>query len=229
MITRLFLAFTLSFFALQSVAQSQNQRSTISVSSSSEVLVPADLVQFSITISITDANADNAYNKHRERESFLANLLEDMDIDRDKITYDPIQIRPNRQRDGEIHTSTQQRINLELSDFDQLNSLQRTLIDNKFDNFSGRFTSSRTEEAEQEALRKAVEKAREDAEILADASGKALGDVHTIEYTTDRPVRTTIGPEMAMRVASDSASMSDFEQMIPVQKRVQVVFNLVRK
>jgi len=228
MTARLILTVLFTLFSLQLFAQTQNEsKPSITISSSAEVFVPVDIVYFNINISINDKEADNAFRTHKEREAYLARLLQEMEIDEDNIRYQPIAIRPNRQRDGEIHTNTSQRINVELSDLKQLNEMQRLLINNKFDNFSGNFSSTKIPEAEKLALEKAVEKAREDADILARASGKTLGQVRSIDYSSDRGFQTTMNAEMSLRIATDSPSMSDFAQTIPVEKRINIVFDLV--
>lgn len=227
---RILLTFLFTVSSIQLFAQTLNNNGDypkVTVSSSAEVHVPVDLVNFSINISINAEEADNAFRVHKERESYLARLLQDMDIKEENISYQPIAIRPNRQRDGEIYTNTNQRINVELSDLSQLNEMQRLLINNKFDNFSGSFSSTKIAEAEELALEKAVEKARHDAEILARASGKTLGPVTSIDYTAEIGFRTTMNAEMSMRIAQDSPSMSDFAQTIPVENRVNVVFALL--
>lgn len=225
---RLLLTIILALISLQLFAQSEKENEPqISISSSAEVYVPVDLVNFNINISINEVEADNAFQIHKEREAYLARLLNDLEIEEENISYQPITIRPNRQRDGEIHTTTNQRVDVELSDLDLLNEMQRLLINNKFDNFSGTFSSTKIGEAEELALEKAVEKARKDGEILAIASGKKLGPVKSIDYTTDIGYRTSMNEEMSMRMAQDSPSMSDFAQSIPVEKRINVVFELV--
>lgn len=229
---RLRILFTIlfTFSSLQLLAQSLNNNADypkITVSSSAEVYVPVDLVNFSINISISAVEADSAFRIHKERESYLARLLKDMEIDEENISYQPTAIRPNRQRDGKIHTITNQQVNVELSDLSQLNEMQRLLINNEFDNFSGSFSSTKIPEAEELALEKAVEKARHDAEILAGASGRTLGPVTSIDYTAEIGFRTTMNAEISMRMAQDSPSMSDFAQTIPVKKRVNVIFALI--
>ncbi|MEX0660989.1 MAG: SIMPL domain-containing protein [Balneolaceae bacterium] len=227
MIVRTLFTLILALISLQLFAQSHSDNSPkISISSSAEVYVPVDLVNFSINISISEIEADKAFQIHKEREAYLARLLTDMDIDEENISYQPIAIRPNRQRDEEIHTITNQRIDVELSDLSQLNEMQRLLINNKFDNFSGSFSSTKIAEAEELALEKAVEKARHDAEILAKASGKSLGSVKSIDYASDVGFKTTMNAEM-VRSSYDSPSMSDFAQTIPVEKRINIVFELL--
>src|SRR6056297_1387444 len=72
----------------------------ITISSTGEAVVPADIAILSITIGVSNPDAERAFELHKERESYLANLLTEMDFSDDKIRYEPISIRPERQRDG---------------------------------------------------------------------------------------------------------------------------------
>lgn len=210
-------------------SDSNEGESQLSISATGETLAPADIAYMSINISINDEDADRAFELHRERESFLAGLLMDLDFDDEKINYQPITIRPNRQRDGDIHSITTQQIRLELDDIDMLGELQKVLIQNGFDNFSGNLSSTKLEEAGNEALRQAVSNARKDAEILAQAANKTLGRVISIDHTSDRTFRTTaLAETFQVRAMNDSGpSMFDFSQTVPVQKRVSIVFELL--
>lgn len=200
----------------------------ITISSSGEALVPADFAILTINISVTNPDAERAFELHKERESFLANLLTELDLPDDKISYQPISIRPNRQRDEAVHSATSQSIQLELDDFDQLSELQVLLISNEFDNFSGSLASTQMEKANSEALKKAVENARADAEILAEASGKTLGNVLWIDHTSDGGYRPAMVSEsLQFRAADSGPSLGDFSQTITVQKRIQIRFQLL--
>jgi len=190
--------------------------------------VPADFAVLSITIGVSNPDAERAFELHKERESYLAGLLTDMEFSDEKISYEPVSIRPERQRDGSTHTATSQSIRLELDNFDQLSELQIQLISNEFDNFSGSLASSQIEEASREALRRAVENAREDAELLAVASGKVLGDILWIDYSSDRGYRPAASFESAqLRIADYGPSLGDFSQTITIQKRLQIRFQLL--
>ena len=201
--------------------------SQISISATGQAYVPADIAYMSINISINDEDAERAFELHRERESFLAELLQELDFDDDKIRYQPIAIRPNRQREGDIHSITSQQIRLELDEIDMLSELQITLIQNGFDNFSGNLSSTKIEEAGDEALRDAVNNARKDAEILALAAGKTLGGVITINHTSDHSFRAAAMAETFQARAMDAGpSMFEFSQMVSVEKRITITFEL---
>jgi len=232
-INSLLFLFIASFFLLNcnSYAQqssSSDIKSVLTISSTGEALAPVDRAMISINISLTDENAEVAFELHKERERFLAGLLSEMDLSDEKVNYQPVNIRPNQQRNGDIHSTTSQRVQLELEDFEQLSDLQIKLISNGFDNFSGNLTSSKLEEAGTEALQQAVKNARIDAEILAEAAGKTVGSVLSIDYSAESGFRPAARAEAFQLSAMSDAgpSLGDFAQTVPVSKRVQVVFEL---
>lgn len=197
----------------------------ITISATGEAIVPADIAYLTINIGVTNPDAERAFELHKERESFLASLLTEMDFEDDKISYEPISIRPDRQRDGAIHTATNQRIRLELENFEQLSELQIELISNEFDNFSGSLASSQIERANRRALRQAVANAKADAELLAEAAGKTIDQVLWIEHSADRGYRPPVAFESAqLRSADYGPSLGDFSQTITVQKNIQIRF-----
>ncbi|WP_340104972.1 SIMPL domain-containing protein [Rhodohalobacter sp. 8-1] len=197
----------------------------ITISSVGEAIVPADFAVLSINIGVSNPDAERAFELHKERESYLANLLSEMDLPDEKISYQPISIRPDRQRDGAVHTSTNQSIRLELDDFEQLSELQVQLISNEFDNFSGSLASSQIEAGNREALKQAVKNARADARLLAEAAGKELGDVLWIDHSSNRGYHPAASFETAqLRTADYGPSLGNFSQTITVQKNIQIRF-----
>ena len=202
---------------------------TITVSSIGEAVVPVDYAILSVNISVSNSDAERAFELHKERESYLANLLADLELADEKIDYQPITIRPNRQRDGSTHTITSQQVVMELEDFEQLSEIQLMLISNEFDNFSGSLASSKMEEGARRALRQAVANAREDAELLAEASDRELGEVLWIDHSADRGYRPPMAYETASLRVADMAgpSLGDFSQSITVQKRIEIRFILL--
>lgn len=200
--------------------------SKITVGSSAEVLVPADIINLSVTIGITTENAEMAFQRHKEKESYIAGLLQQLNIDEEEISYQPMSIRPNRQRDGSIHTSTSQRISVKMEDFDIFMDVQKKLIDNGFDNFSASFYSTEFVEGGKEALTKAIELARNDAQIMAEAAGNRLGKVININHG-ESDYSPALRTEYSAVMLADSPSMMDFAQTISVRKNVIVVFELL--
>jgi len=225
------LAFSLFLQVHELIAQSslsEYEEGLITISSIGQAFAPADIAFLTINISISDEDAERAFELHRERESFLAGLLQELNFQDDKIRYQPITIRPNRQRDGDIHSITSQQIRLELEEIEMLSELQISLIQNGFDNFSGNLSSTKIEDAGDEALRNAVNIARKDAEILALASDKTLGKVISINHTSDYSYRPSAMAEtFQMREMDSGPSMFDFSQIVSVEKRITITFNLI--
>lgn len=201
--------------------------SKITISSSAEVAVPADIVYMQININMNHQDADRAFQEHKEREEYLANLLMDLDFDSDQISYQPIQMRPNRQRDGSLQVHTNQTVHVTFYSIDQFGDVQSKLIANGFDNFSGSFGATESEEAGKIALSEAVKNARAEAEILAESAGMKVGEVLSIEHTTNHTRPVAMRSDMLMRASSESASLSDFSQTITVKKSVTVQYRLV--
>lgn len=234
-LTALTLTFIFTLFLVHSgysqfsETSSAIKANTITVSSIGEAIVPVDYAILNVNISVSNSDAERAFELHKEREAFLANLLSDLDLADEKIEYQPISIRPNRQRDGSSHTMTTQQVVMELEDFEQLSEIQLTLIANEFDNFSGNLASTKMEEGARRALRQAVANAREDAELLAEAADKELGEVLWIDHSADRGYRPPMAYESVSLRGADMAgpSLGDFSQSITVQKRIEIRFILL--
>lgn len=227
--------FLLFFTAGAGLASAQQQSESaqnghkLSISATGEAVVPADIATMSINISIHAADADSAFMIHKKREQFLSTLLQELNFEDEQISYQPITIRPDRQRNGSIHSATSQRVQLQLSDIELLSELQMTLIQNGFDNFSGNLSSTKLEKAGNDALRLAISNARQDAEILADAAGKSIGNVVSIEHSSNisyRPASRSETVQALSSMADMGPSMFDFSQTVRVQKRVSVIFEL---
>lgn len=229
----LIVTFCLIFFAssIDLTAQSTDNGSRISVDAIGEVRVPADIIQFRINITRFNKDAREAFEEHKELESFLTNLLLEEDIDDESINAEPISIHPRRQAprspgQEEIQGfETRQQVSIELDDVTRFEAMQLTLIENNFDNFSGTFGSTQIEKAKDEAIAKAVQEARRKAEILADAAGYQVGDVISIRFASSSPEPM---PAYRMEMAYDSSggSLLQFEKTIPVREHVHVEFLL---
>lgn len=225
------LSFYLFLLPVDLLAQNQSMAdngSHLTITSNGEAMAPADIASMSINISINHENAARAFELHRERESFLAELLKELEFEDEQINYRPVTVRPNRQRDGDIHSSTTQQIRLQLNDIEMLGQLQVKLIQNGFDNFSGSLSSTQLEEASDEALRQAVDNAQKDAEILAMAAGRKLGSIISIGHRSDHNFRpAALGGAFEVRAMSDAGpSIQNFSQTVSVQKQVTIVFEM---
>ncbi|PWN06871.1 SIMPL domain-containing protein [Rhodohalobacter mucosus] len=185
----------------------------------------ADRITFQINLSRFHENAQTAFNRHKELERYLTDLLLDKGIEDERIQANPISISPRRYSEGQGY-ETRQRVTVELDDIGEFEQMQVDLIENGFDNFSGAFGSSEQEEAVEEAIANAVETAQRKARILAQAAGKQLGGVIGIEHTSTRgPIYRESGA-LAMSATADDGGMLQFQTTIPVRENVRVIFRL---
>ncbi len=201
----------------------QDSANTITIDATGEVFAPADEIIFNITINRFDEEASQAFRSHKNLERLLTELIIEQNIDEEYINAYPISISPRRHSQNQGF-ETRQNVSIRLQDLDQFESMQLTLIENGFDNFSANFSTSEAEQARNEALEKAVENARDKAMTLARASGMELGSVYNIEYTSSSGV---VRRDMALMSAeSYSGSLIQMQRTIPISESVRVRFKL---
>lgn len=222
LICALFLLLTLN---LQ--AQDPNRR-TLNINESGAVTVPADIIIFNIEINAEAKTPQEAYELHKEREQRLVELLKEHGIAEEDIRYQPISIHRNRvdtrmNGGSETVAQTRQSVTLTMRDFDIFETIQVELIEADFDQFNTHFAASETEKAKDDALQEAITNARQKAELIAEETGGAVGQVVEVTYGTPSIQR---GFEMAMRADASSGSMMQFEQSVTVTVSVAVQFQL---
>lgn len=214
--------------SMSASAQSEADDSQITVSATGEAYVTADLIQFQVNITQFNQDARQAFENHKEQENFLTELLLQEGIADSNITANPISISYiNRyNNNAERGYETQQHIMIVLDDVSKFESMQIKLIENGFTNFSGSFSAKNLEDASDKALKIAVEEARRKAELLAEAAGKEIGDVVTINYHSSRPYAARSSSMEMAAFDAGNGSMLQFERTIPVQENVTIVFRI---
>jgi uncharacterized protein len=203
-----------------------NSQPTVTVDATGEILVPADRVSFQINIRVAGDTPADVFEKHKEQERYLANLIRNRGLDDENLSFQPMNIGSRQVRNSnENEYISNQNVQLRLDDFELFEEMQILLIENGFENFSGRFNSSKHQSGIEEALDLAIENARKKAERIAANVGKKLGEVKTIDHTA-APV--TRGYDvMMMDARSESAGMMQFEQTVPVTSSVRIVYELI--
>jgi uncharacterized protein len=218
------LVFTGCTASAQTTTNESRSGDSMVIDATGEFMAPADRIVFNVNLTRFHENAETAFEEHKQLERFLTDLLLEKGIDRDNITAQPISIS-SRRYSNERGFETRQSVSIVLEEITEFEEMQITLIRNGFDNFSGRFTTSKEKEAREEALKSAVEQARRSAEILAGATGRRVGPVQSIEYTTSYgPVYREVA--MAARMDVADGGMLQFQTTIPVQENVRVRFRL---
>lgn len=220
--------FLISLSYLNSTAQSIPDESRITVDATGEVLIAADLIHFQVNITQFKKDAREAFQLHKEQEQYLTELLLEEGVADSNITANPISISHVRRYDNtsESGYETQQQVLIVLEDVTLFESMQIKLIENGFTNFSGSFSAKNVAKASDEALQKAVEEARRKAELLAEAAGKKITDVITINYHSSRPYASRSGNMEMAAYDAVGGSLLQFERTIPVRESVSMQFKI---
>lgn len=221
------------FLLLLTTACGTSAQTSNNTSSDTEIIVidatgveyaPADQIVFQINLNQFHENAQSAFDAHKQQERYLTDLLLENGFNKDDISANPISISPRRYS-NERGFETNQHVSIKLHDITRFEAMQVELINNGFDNFSGRFSSSNVESTKRAALTKAIEEARKNAQVLALASNQRVGKVLKIEFTTSSgPVYREVSA-MALS-ARDDGGMLQFQTTIPVEQNVRVTFRL---
>ncbi len=213
------------FAAFTPATNAYKQTGTITVEAGGETEVTADLIYFHVNITQFDKDAREAFTRHKDQENYLTSRLIEEGIDERHIFANPISISGTRRQQEGSGFETRQQVTIRLDDVTRFESMQIALIENGFVNFSGNFSSTRFEEARDEALSRAVKEAERQARILADAAGKQIVSVLSIEYGSSyEPYPRLRSASMAFE--ADSGSLLQFERTLPVKENVKVVFEL---
>lgn len=232
-LSKVTLTVSLLFFGMSctTLAQQPVSERTITINMSASELLPADLIIFNVNINAEGETPQEAYELHRERESLLAGLLKDLNIDEKNINHEPVQMnrrqnnnRYNNNEEPNYITATNQTVSVTFSDFSIYEKIQLSLIENGFDSFNGQFSSSKVSEGKEKALIAAIEAAKERAELIAETSGVELADVSTINFS-DHQISIPLQVEsMQMMSRASDASMMDFGQTVEVRSNISISY-----
>jgi len=194
----------------------------ISITANGEVQVPADKIQFNINMNAEGNTPQKAYQKHKEQEKFLVSVLKKHSIKEENINFQPMSISKYRLRNEEEAYRTSQQVILTFTDFELYDEIQLALISNGFDNFNGRFISTEQKKGQDEAIKKAIQNAQDKAQLVASQTDVKLGKVLNVDLSTSS---NGVHP-MVMRaeMASKSASLFEYDQMVTVTANVHVKF-----
>lgn len=210
----------------------RNHTTSVTINSVGKATAPADRIRFRVHLVQFNEDARTAFSRHKELEEFLTGLIKEEGISSEHIVTEPISIGPAQRgpRGEERGFETRQSVTLVLDDIYRFENMQLLLIENGFDNFSAQFGSSRMAEAGEEALAKAVESARKEAGILAGAAGRILGKVISIQHGSSplQPFARSSSMDISAEFSMSGGSLLEFEQHLPVEKNVTVVFEFVQ-
>lgn len=214
------------FLAVPQAAAQQTHSNTIQIHASGSAEIPADMITLQVNINQFHSESKVAYDRHREQEAYLTNLLLERNIEDKDISASPVSIHPSQRGNNEQGYQTRQQVQIRIEDPARFEEMQILLIENGFTSFSGSFDATEKSAAREEALRNAVQEARSKADLLAEATGKRVIDVREIRYTGSHTPYA--GQQQAYRVmAMDSGgSLLQFEQIITVVENVTIYFQI---
>lgn len=199
----------------------------ISVNASATVPIPANQINFHITINAEGKTSAEVYDLHKKREKVLVTLLTKHQIKEKNINFEPISITKtdnNRFANSrEELIVSRQNVVLSLNDFDIYEQIQITLIENDFDEFNASFTSTETKEGETEALKKALNLAREKANIIAENTGLSITGIKEINYSYNH---NPPHPRMEMQLAASPDNLLEFDQTVSVSASVSITYTI---
>ncbi len=224
----IFIFLVAALFTFETAFGEQNQQTSnppfINIQATGTVSIPADFIRFTVNLNVFSKDLNDAFDQHKEKEEFLAELIKENNFNDGELIFNPISVSATRNSKSGNGFSTRQVVVFTVTDFDLFEDVQRKLIENGFTSLNGNFGANQTEEYSNDALKKAMAKARSRAEIIAAAAGKKLGDVLSVEYGSGRPEPVAYR-EMSFDMQS-SGQLSQFEQTITVSESVNVKFEI---
>lgn len=207
-----------------SIAQVSYPERSITIDASAEIAVPADIVQFNIKLTVTAGEAGEAFRLHKEKESFLADLIKKEGLQDKNLSFQPVSLNSGTTRDGANRFSTMQSVSLTLTDFTLFERIQQILVEYGFTNFRDSFNSSERQNGEEEALKQAIANAQKKAAIIAESIDKHIITIKSVEHHAS-PATFALDSR-SLAASAMPSSMLDFEQSIKVSSQVRIVFEI---
>jgi uncharacterized protein len=174
----LVLGFTFSF------AQ-ENQR-YINVNGTSEIILPADQVEFTVRIYVVDESIEASKKSNDEYLNLLLQILKNTGISNDDIDVSPLSLGKNYELTDRVKKQngfyTEVNVTFGLTDLSKYYELTNKLASNdNFEVLHSNYNISDYEIQHKAAYQKALIAAREKAEYMAAGLGVQVGDVLEIE------------------------------------------------
>lgn len=183
--------------------------STLQVSGTGEVRVPADRARLSFAVETEDSTAEGASDENARRMDATLRALRGLDVEGVSIETGGYSLQPRYRtratRDGSVREivgyTARNLVEVTVPDPQAVGRLIDAAVEagaNRVESLV--FEASDTEEARLQALRQAVAQARSQAEAVAEAMGARLGPA--------LEVHTSAGTPRPMRVQFEAAAMA---------------------
>ncbi len=180
------------FFALCILSfvfvNAQEKQKYIDVNGTSELILPADQINFTVEIRIVDESIEASKKNNDKIYAELINILKDEGIEKDEIETSPIKLGKNykykddsrdRIQDGYY---TEVEVDFTLKDLSKYFELSNNLAsNNNFEIKSSSYSISDYEQQHKNAYIKALKAAQNKAEYMSKTLGVKLGEVLEID------------------------------------------------
>jgi len=209
---------------------SKNSERTLSVNGTGIVSLTPDMATITIGVSTNNINAQTAVAQNNSQVEKIMDMMAKMGVAEKDIKTTNFNVYPRNKYDDEGNITSvtymvSNSVRVNIMDLDLFGEILNEAVKAGANSINGiSFDVSDRETAYQQALTVAMENARERAEILAEAAGAELGDVHTVS--------TFIGGGGEVYPVERAVMMAD-ESSVPIaaggmdiQVQVSVVFEI---
>ncbi len=227
-------ALTALLFALTlQPALADDDLRTLAVSGTASTTAVPDLARIDMTVVERSQSVATAQTAAAAATSRVLAVLDKLDIPRKSVNTTAASIRPdyrwNRQTEEQelLGYVVERRIAVELRDLDKLGKLIEQATAAGVNQMTPpQLDSSKRREVYREALEKAVADARANAEVLAAATGNAVGAALSINAGHSGPVPLARGRVMADMAVAESAPATYVPGEIRFDATVRIVYEL---
>jgi len=203
---------------------------TLSVNASGKAFLSPDIAYVNIGVHTEDKNAEEAMAANNSRSLKVIEAIQDLGVDEKDIQTSNFSIYPQQEYDangkptGEINYIVDNTVHVTVRDLEKIGELLDASVKagaNTINNIQ--FDVADKSKALSEARQAAVEAARAKASELAEAAGVTLGEVQTInESSNDYP-----GPLYSMRSGVSTAQEAAAAPISTGQMTIAVDVNVV--
>jgi len=202
------------------------QPSSLTVNAEGQSFLPADLIVLQINLQVTADVPGEAFEKHKELENTVSELITGFGLPDSAIIFQPFQISRYRNNNrNEIRTN--QQVQLTLQDFSDYERIQVLLIENGFDNFRADFQTTKINEGDETSLQNAIRNARRKASLIAKESGLKIERIEFINYSENSASFPVLRAEMSRADIGKTRDLTDVPQFVKFTNRIEIRFKTV--
>lgn len=220
-------------------AQNTSPENRIVVLGESQINIPADIVNFTITLRGEDSTSiENAYKKHKEQETKILQIIKELNIPATNINYSLMSIGKERKYIATYNNNKEvdyfvsnQTVTFKLNNIKNYSEAQTKLIKANFPSFYSNFESSELNKRKKEVLEKAVVVAKEKANTLATIAERKIKRIVKVADTEDTDPQfnnfhRSLEFKTMAAAADGNGGLIDIPQTIQISATVKVVFEL---